>query len=242
LLERAWKITAAHYGNNSPAALAAQRLMIEEDLKGPHRLDDDRLLSEQQAQVRDSFGERSLDYADILRLRCHQSEAAQRYADAETCWRQVMSIYEEKAPDSEMMLATANDNLATVLIRLGRPAEALPLYQPELAIRSNTFAPSYSRVIHARLQIAETRCLLGQIDVALSEFNAAIVDYVASLGPQHPYEALHAARFARCLLDAGRSESARQVLSSHARLEPPRKGMTEADRTDVAAVWQRLAH
>jgi len=242
LLERAWKITAAHYGENSPAALAVQRLMIEEDLKGPRRLDDDRLLSDQQAQVRDSFGERSLDYADILRLRCHQSEDAQRYADAETCWRQVISIYDEKAPDSEMMVATANDNLAMALLRLGRPAEALPLYERELAIRSHTFAPTYSRVIHARLQIAETRCLLGEIDAALSAFNAAIVDYVASLGPHHPYEAVHAARFARCLLDAGRAETARRILESHAQLDPPRKGMTEADRADVAAVWQRLSH
>ena len=45
---------------------------------------------------------------------------------------------------------------------------------------------------------------MGDIDVATREFNAAIVDYVASVGPLHPYEALYAAYFATCLLDAGR--------------------------------------
>jgi eukaryotic-like serine/threonine-protein kinase len=241
LLERARKITATHYGDKSAAAFAIQRLMVEEDMKGLHRLDDDRILAEQQQEIRDSFGEESLDYADILRLRCHQNETAKRYADAETCWRKIISIYDEKAPDGEMMLATANDHLGTALVRLGRPAEALPLYERELAIRSHTFAPSYSRVIHARLQIAETHCLLGQIDAALGEFDKAIVDYAATLGPQHPYEAQHAARFARCLLGAGRNDTARTILENHARLDPPRKGLSDADRADIEAVWQQLS-
>ena len=242
LLQRAWKLVEAHYGNDSPAALAMQRMLVEEDIQGPHRLDDNLIFAEQEAQIKESFGERSLDYADLLlRIRCQQAEVQNKYADVERCWREIASIIEEKAPDSETLLATVNDNLAAALVKLGRPAEALPLYERELAIRSANFAPSYSNVIHARLQIAKTRCLTGDIDTALGEFESAIVDYATTMGPQHPYEALYATYFATCLLDAGRVGAARNVLEGHARLDPPRVGMTDKDRADVQKVWDRLA-
>ena len=66
-------------------------------------------------------------------------------------------------------------------------------------------------------------------------------DYVASVGPLHPWEAVYAAYFATCLLDANRVESARSIMQSHGRLEPPRHDMTEEDRRDVQNVWDRLA-
>ena len=240
LFERAWKIVVAHYGEDSPAALAAQRLMIQRDLTGPRHLDTDRLLDKQEADVREAFGEKSLDYADVLEIRCESSEAKEDYSSAAACWRQTLSI-REQAPDDESLTYTI-DNVAAALLKLGRPAEALPFYERELALRSGTFAPTDQNLIHSRLQIAKTRCLMGDIDVASREFDAAIVDYVASMGPLHPYEAVYAAYFARCLLDAGHIESARSVLEAHARLDPPRKNMTEQDRADVAAVWQRLPH
>jgi eukaryotic-like serine/threonine-protein kinase len=242
LLERAWKITAAHYGANSPAALAAQRILVETDLVGPRRLDADRIFSEQAETIKAAFGERSLDYGDLLiRVRCGKSDWEQRYSESEACWREVISIFEEKAPDSENILATAYDNLGTALVRLGRPADALPVYQQEYQLRSRTFAPNYSNLIHSRLQIAKTRCLAGDISTALGEFDAAIVDYAASVGPLHPYEAVYAAYFSTCLLDAGRVESARSVMERHGKLDPPRKNITDEDRADVQKVWDRLA-
>jgi hypothetical protein len=242
LLERAWKIRAARYGPNSPAALASQRRLLESDMYGPRRLDAERIFTEQTEILRASFGERSLDYGDLLlRVRCPQAEAQNRYSEAETCWREVISIYEEKAPDSEITLETAYDSLASTLVRLGRPKDALPLYQREYEIRSRAYAPNYSNLIHSRLQIAKTRCLTGDIGTAIAEFDAAILDYVASIGPLHPYEALYAAYFSTCLLDAGRVDDARSVMERHGRLDPPRKNITDEDRSDVEKVWDRLS-
>lgn len=123
---------------------------------------------------------------------------------------------------------------------MNRPQEALPLYQREYEIRARAYAPNYSNLIHSRLQIAKTRCLTGEVDTAVTEFDAAIVDYVASVGPLHPYEAVYAAYFSTCLLDAGRIDAARSVMEHHGKLDPPRKDITDDDRADVEKVWDRL--
>ena len=236
---RAWAIIVAHYGADSPAALNAQRYVIIKDLRGPHVLDTDTLLAQHKAQVSHAFGEDSLDYADVLTIECELRETTKDYASADTCWRQVLAIY-EPAADAELLLASTYDNIASNLLRLGRPADALTFYEHELAERSKSFAPTSQNVIHSRLQIAKTRCLTGEIARATGEFNTSIVDYVASVGPLHPYEAVYAAYFATCLLDAGRVDLARSVMDRHGRLDPPRKDMTAEDRDDVQAVWTRL--
>jgi hypothetical protein len=151
----------------------------------------------------------------------------------------VVAIY-ENATDAEVLLAYTYDNIAGNLLKLRRPGEALHFYELELAQRSKNFAPGNQNVIHSRLQIAKTRCLVGDIDRAIREFDAAIIDYVASVGPQHPWEAVYAAYFATCLLDARKVEPARSVMQRHGMLDPPRKNMTEEDRADVEAVWKRL--
>ena len=124
---------------------------------------------------------------------------------------------------------------------MGRPAEALPFYERELAARLKNFAPMNQNVIHSRLQIAKTRCMAGDPEKATLDWNDAIDDYVVSVGPLHPWEAVYAAYFATCLLDANRVESARSIMDRHGKLEPPRKNMTDEDRLDVQKVWDRLA-
>jgi tetratricopeptide (TPR) repeat protein len=126
------------------------------------------------------------------------------------------------------------------LLKLDRAAEALPMFEHELAIRSQRFAPTFINVIHARLKIAEARCRTGAIPAALGEFEPALADYAVQAGPRHPYEAVYAAYFARCLLDAGHKDEARALLEEHAQLDPPRRNMSDADRAEVAAVWQRV--
>ena len=85
------------------------------------------------------------------------------------------------------------------------------------------------------------RCLTGDIDRADKEFRAAIVDFVTAVGPLHPDEAIHAAYFANCLLQAGRIDVARSIMEAHGKLDPPRKDIAEEDRADIAAVWERLS-
>jgi tetratricopeptide (TPR) repeat protein len=240
LFERAWKITSARYGEESPAALSDQRSLINRDRNGPHRLDTGSLLARQERIVRDAFGEQSLDYADLLVIRCEIADDAERYSEGVECWRRVLAIH-ETAPDADTSLATTYDNLAADFLKLGKPAEALPYYELELAARLKNFAPTNQNVVHARLQIAKTRCLAGDPDIATQEWTEAIEDYVASVGPLHPWEAVYAAYFSACLLDANRVESARSIMQSHGKLDPPRRNMTEEDRLDVQKVWDRLA-
>ena len=117
----------------------------------------------------------------------------------------------------------------------------MPYYEKELAARQKNFAPGNQNVIHSRLQIAKTRCLVGDYERATREWDDAIVDYVASVGPQHPWEAVYAAYFATCLLDGNRVESARSIMQRHGTLDPPRRNITDEDRADVQKVWDRLA-
>ena len=126
-------------------------------------------------------------------------------------------------------------------LKMGRPADALQFYERELAVRLQHFAPMNQNVIHSRLQIAKTRCMAGDPEKATLDWNDAIDDYVVSVGPLHPWEAVYAAYFATCLLDANRVESARSIMDRHGKLEPPRKNMTDEDRLDVQKVWDRLA-
>jgi hypothetical protein len=133
------------------------------------------------------------------------------------------------------------DNIASAYVHLGEPGNALAFYERELHLRSKSYAQTDPNVIHSRLQIAKMRCLTGDIDRATRDWDDAIDDYVASVGPLHPWEAVYAAYFANCLLDAGHKESARSIMERHGKLNPPRKDMTTEDRADVDAVWARLA-
>jgi tetratricopeptide (TPR) repeat protein len=241
LFERAWKITSARYGEQSPAALTDERRMIIRDRNGPRRLETERLLAKQERYIRDAFGDQSLDFADLLVIRCEIADDAQRYSESVECWRRVLAIHESAAPDAETSLAITYDNLAAALLHLGKPVEALPYYERELAARLKNFGPTNQNVVHSRLQIAKTRCLAGDPETATQEWSEAIEDYVASVGPLHPWEAVYAAYFATCLLDANRVESARSIMQSHGKLDPPRRNMTEEDRLDVQKVWDRLA-
>jgi serine/threonine-protein kinase len=241
LMQRAWQIASAHYGEDSPTALALQRLIIIRDaIYGEKKLDAERLLAAQEAQIRSAYGEQSTDFADVLQLRCEIAESTKEYARAEALCARVLAIRERVEDPASTQLADACDNEAALLLKLGRADAALPLFERELSIRSRRFAPTFVNVIHARLKIAEARCLTGAIPAALAEFEPAIADYVAQAGLRHPYEAVYAAHFAQCLLDAGRNNDARAVLERHAKLEPPRANMGAADHAEVAAMWQRL--
>jgi len=123
---------------------------------------------------------------------------------------------------------------------LAQPAAALPYFERELALRSRNYASKEGNVIGARLQIARTRCLMGDIDNAVREWNSAIEDYASSTALSRADEAAHAAYFAACLLDAGRADSARAVMVRHGKRIPTGPAGSKRDRAEVAAVWKRL--
>jgi len=217
LLERAKDISARHYGPDSPIALRDERYAISIDLKGSRRLDAARLLERQETRIREAFGERSIDYADLLDVKCERAYLADDFKESASCWTQALSIYTE-LPDAKYIIAAACDNIAASYIQLGRPAAALPYYECEQAERLKSFPPHDMNVAHARLQIANTRCLLGEFDQAIREWNESIGD-VAAAGSSHPPEAAYAARFAACLRAGGRSKSAYSIMERYGKSE-----------------------
>jgi len=240
LFERAKRISTKHYGPDSPITLTDERSAISSDMEGSQKLDATRLLESQETRVRQAFGDQSIDYADVLVLKCERAFLIQDFAASASCWTKVLGIYEQ-VPDADYLIAIACDNVASSYMKLGQPAKALPYYERERVARSKNYPPNDRNVAHARLQIATTRCLLGDFDWATREWDDAMDDFVAAVGPLHPWEAFYAARLATCLLDGGRIESARSIMEKHGKLDPPRKDMSEADRKVVAAVWERLS-
>jgi serine/threonine-protein kinase len=240
LSQRVLDIVAAHYGAASPAALAAERRMVAQDLMGSRRLDSDAILARQEAITRNEFGAGSLEYADVLDLDCIGGEARNDYVRAEAACRKALAIREPTLEPTSPSLANGYHNLADMLLHLKRPAEALALYRHALELRLKTLAPKQQQVISTRLKIAEAQCLTGDFAGGRREFDAAMGIFVAEFGNRHPHEPVYAARYARCLLDGGRRDEARAVLEAHARLDPPRPGMTAAYRDEVDAVWRSL--
>jgi len=240
LFERAKAIAEKHYGPDSPITLTDERSAISSDMVGSHKLDAERLIASQESRTREAFGDQSIDYADVLVLKCEHAYLTQDFAASASCWTKVLGIYEQ-VPDADYLIAIACDNVASSYMKLGQPAKALPYYERERAARSKNYPPNDRNVAHARLQIATTRCLLGDADWATREWDDAMDDFVAAVGPLHPWEAFYAARLATCLLDSGRIESARSIMEKHGKLDPPRKDMSESDRKVVAAVWERLS-
>ena len=128
-----------------------------------------------------------------------------------------------------------------MLLHLKRPAEALALYQHALELRLKTLDPRQQQVISTRLKIAEAQCLTGDFPAARQEFDDAMATFVAEFGQQHPHEPVYAARYARCLLEAGKRDEARDVLKQHAAAYQQRPGMTDAYRKEVAGVMDSVA-
>ncbi len=235
---RARAISSKLYGIDSPVALSDERDAIARDMQGSHRLDTDALLEAQEQRVRDAFGEDSIDYADLRDLRCESAYFAGRYEEGVSCWKQVLST-NERAADAESLVAVVCGNIGMGYLKSGQPAAALPYFERELAVRSKNYPPTERNVIAARLQIARTHCLVGDIDRAIREWNEAIAGYAASVGLSYADEAVHAAHFAGCLLDAGRADVARVVMERHGKTESKTLTSTR-DEADVAAVWRRL--
>jgi tetratricopeptide (TPR) repeat protein len=207
---------------------------------GSRQVNSDAVLARQEAIARNTFGDTSIEYADVLDLDCVISESKNNYARAEGACRKALQIHEATLEPTSPTLANGYHNLADMLMHLQRPAEALPLYQHALELRLRVLAPKQQQVISTQLKIAEARCLTGDYAQAQREFDDAIGVFVSEFGTQHPHEPVYAARYARCLLGAGRRSEARAVLEQHARLDPPRPGMTAAYRDEVDAVWRSM--
>ncbi|MFC5491170.1 serine/threonine-protein kinase [Dokdonella soli] len=199
-LERSWRIIAAHYGVESPAALAAQRLLLGDSLT--HRAADaDAVLEHQESVVRDSFGDLSPDYADILDLRCADAAHAGQHEHAEAYCRHALAIREKATEPDSVDLTNARDNEGAELMRLGRPAEALAQFELVLDARKKTLGPTHVNVFVVQIEIAQIHCQLNAIASALTEFEKAISGLKTGYGPMSADEAVYAARLATCLLD-----------------------------------------
>jgi serine/threonine-protein kinase len=108
LLERRYAIVAHRYGPQSAAALAAEREVLSSDIDGARSIDIEAALAKQQETMRQAFGEKSADYADVLAFRCDYRVKMQRYSEAGVDCRQVVEIRESAATRDDARIAEAH--------------------------------------------------------------------------------------------------------------------------------------
>jgi len=140
------------------------------------------------------------------------------YAQAEDLYRRSLMLRIERFGNDSATTARARHNLARVVFRQGRIAEARELTEAALAVRTNELGESHpdtiiSRILAARIEQATApapgtldriEALIGQLADARSADNVGVLLARGALG--------------RALLDAGQLKRAREQLEEPIRL------------------------
>jgi serine/threonine-protein kinase len=242
-LTQALAIDRARFGPVSPQALRVERDLVYLSLRSSNGAGDaetERLLAAQRQTVLQSFGDKSLEFADVL---VFEGIVAGERGDLELARRhfeQSLAIVRDHlGPDAEQV-AIAAHNLADAEIAAGNPAHALALYNDALRIRRlhNAGADDQPTIIN-RLQIARAQCELGQYQSANSGFSGARKSLAERLAPTHAYLAVAASLQVDCLLRQHDVAAARALFDAEM-TAPRRAALSRSDRDRVAATEKAL--
>jgi tetratricopeptide (TPR) repeat protein len=158
------------------------------------------------------FGERATLRAELLR----RIGAAQLTLDdvtaAESSFREALSILREKQGDAPSLCYPMNDH-AAALRRLGRYAEAEPLFVEAQVRAKQIYGDEHTFLAVMLSNLATTRANLGRYDEALASFAQAVAMADATYPPDRPEPDRIRSRYGECLLQAGRAADAAPVLT-----------------------------
>jgi tetratricopeptide (TPR) repeat protein len=158
------------------------------------------------------FGERATLRAELLR----RIGAAQLTIDdvtaAESSFREALSILREKQGDAPSLCYPMNDH-AAALRRLGRYAEAEPLFVEAQDRAKQIYGDEHTFLAVMLSNLATTRANLGRYDEALASFAQAVAMADATYPPDRPEPDRIRSRYGECLLQAGRAADAAPVLT-----------------------------
>ena len=111
-------------------------------------------------------------------------------------YRRVHDVAGRVLAPHDAMRAAALEGMASALVRLARAAEALPLCQQAVQIR--TAHGVAADIARARVCMADAYLGLGRADLAVVEARAAEQIATATLGPSHPDRARYQEVVATC--------------------------------------------
>jgi len=235
------EISRARFGPASPQALQMERDLVFYSLRtqdgDPNA---DRLLQAQHETVLQSFGEKSLEFADVLVFEGIVAGERNDMALARKHFDQSLSIVRTHLGADAEQVALASHNLADAEMAVGNPARALELYNDALRIRLLHNANTDDQpTIMNRLQIARAECELGQYPAANAGFANARSRLARRLAPTHAYLAVSAALHVDCLLRQHDTAAARALFDTELTAQR-REVLSPHDKERVAATERSL--
>jgi serine/threonine-protein kinase len=197
---RALPIYEQHCGEDCPAKLRTERLMLLRDGMSAGTLDSDAVAAEQERRVSVLFGSESPDYAAALiahgRIRLLHGDAG---GASENCARasELIASEDDIAPELRADVAGLCVEAAVVL---GHPDDAYVLGSAALATPASG---SSSDATNLRIEVALARCLAGDVVHAFELGEPALRAMTRQLPLQHRITARNAERLAGCFSAAG---------------------------------------
>jgi serine/threonine-protein kinase len=133
-------------------------------------------------------------------------------ARAESEHREALRLRDAYLP-TDMNRVRSSYMLGLVLVRRGRPAEAMPLLQDALARRTAVYGPSSADVAPVQDALAELYLAVNELDDAEDAVTRSLAAFDASLPPDNPARATALAHLAELRRRQGRPSDARAALS-----------------------------
>lgn len=239
-VQRAYAILRDRFGEMSPQALSMERRIVWFSLHGEHEAEAAQILSAQHDRVRESFGERSPEFAALLSYEGIVANRAGRKEEALDKFQRALVVARSVYGPDALLSAIAAHNVGDALIEMGRAEEALAIYREALRVRLLRLPANNQAVLVNRLQIARSECALGQYGTADADFASSRAALAARMVEGHPSLLVAAAFNVDCLLLQGRVDEAAAMFAREVP-DQPRAKLVGHDAQRVDATARRLA-
>jgi eukaryotic-like serine/threonine-protein kinase len=99
--------------------------------------------------------------------------------------RRATALFEQELGPEHAYTLTSRNSLGTLLMQMGRPAEAIPLLETTLAKQQATLGPEHSETLRTWNSLAMAYHHAGQLDKALPLLEQTLAQAKKTLGPEH---------------------------------------------------------
>jgi tetratricopeptide (TPR) repeat protein len=128
--------------------------------------------------------------ARLLNQAAFYSKVRGQYADAESLYKQSLTIREKALSASDPALALSLNNLAVLYESQGKYAEAEELHKRSLTIRETALGPEHSDTANSLNNLAAVYDAQGKYSEAEPLYKRSLTITEKALGPEHPDVAL----------------------------------------------------
>jgi len=165
----------------------------------------------------------ALERATAIRLKSTRRagralEAEQKYAEAESLFRDALTISERAYGPDHRETATCLDNLATCLRKQGRYVDAVTACSKALAVREATLGKKHPHTAASTCNLGFLYRTIGRYDEAQTLLSHSLAIREQTLGDDHPYVAESLDRLAGLCRDLGRYDEAAQFCERALRI------------------------